>query len=116
MLAAVCHGRKDLRIEWLENRPLAPGEARVSVAFGGICGSDMHYYHRGAVGDFALREPLTLGHEVSGVVIEVGEGVQGLAPGMKAALDPSTPPDLPHSVRAQQPCTNMFFGSRRFGT
>ena len=111
MLAAVCHGRKDLRIERLENRPLVPGEVRVGVAFGGICGSDMHYYHRGAVGDFALREPMTLGHEVSGVVIEVGESVKGLEAGMKAALDPSRPCLTCHYCRAGRSnlCTNMFF-------
>jgi len=91
MLAAVCHGKKDLRIEQIEDRPLGAGEVRMGVAFGGICGSDMHYYHRGAVGDFAVREPMTLGHEVSGVVIEVGDGVNDLTPGMKAAIDPSRP-------------------------
>ncbi len=89
MLAAVCHGRKDLRIEPVEDRPLDPDEVRVAVAFGGICGSDMHYYHRGAVGDFAVREPLTLGHEISGVVVELGSAVAGLEIGTKAALDPS---------------------------
>jgi len=91
MLAAICHGRKDLRIEQVEDRALAADEVRIGVAFGGICGSDLHYYHRGAVGDFALREHMTLGHEVSGVILQVGEGVSGLHPGMKAALDPSRP-------------------------
>jgi L-idonate 5-dehydrogenase len=91
MLAAVCHGRKDLRIEERADRPLAPDEVRVAVAYGGICGSDLHYFHRGAVGDFAVREPLTLGHEISGAVLEWGSAVQGLARGMKAALDPSRP-------------------------
>ncbi len=91
MLAAICHGRKDLRIERVVDRPLGPDEVRVGVAFGGICGSDLHYFHRGAVGDFQVREPLTLGHEVSGVVLELGAGVSGLSPGTKAALDPSRP-------------------------
>lgn len=91
MLAAVCHGPKDLRIEAREDAPLGSGDVRVAVRFGGICGSDLHYFHRGAVGDFALREPLTLGHEISGVVAEVGSGVEGLEPGMQAALDPSRP-------------------------
>lgn len=91
MLAAVCHGKSDLRIEKVEDRPLAPDEVRVAVAYGGICGSDMHYFHRGAVGDFAVREPMVLGHEVSGRVVEIGADVQGIAPGIKAALDPSRP-------------------------
>src|SRR6478752_7130657 len=91
MLAAVCHGAKDVRIEPRAEPALAPDEVRVAVAYGGICGSDLHYYHRGAVGDFALREPMTLGHEISGTVVELGSAVQGLEPGMKPALDPSRP-------------------------
>lgn len=111
MLAAICHGRKDLRIERLEDRPLGGGEVRVGVAYGGICGSDLHYYHRGAVGDFAVREPLTLGHEVSGVVLELGKGVSGLRPGMKAALDPSQPCLNCDYCRAgrRNLCINMLF-------
>ena len=89
MLAAVLHGQKDLRVEQKADRPLAPDEVRVRTAFGGICGSDLHYYHRGAVGDFAVRQPMVLGHEVSGSVVEVGSGVIGIKPGEKAALDPS---------------------------
>jgi L-idonate 5-dehydrogenase len=111
MLAAVCHGKKDLRIERVEDRPLAVGEVRVGVAFGGICGSDLHYFHRGAVGDFTVREPMTLGHEVSGVVIEVGEGVVGLTTGMKAAVDPSRPCLTCRYCRSGRSnlCANMFF-------
>ena len=111
MLAAVCHGKKDLRIEPLEERALGSDEVRVGVAFGGICGSDMHYYHRGAVGDFAVREPMTLGHEISGVVVEVGADVRGIRPGMKAALDPSRPCLTCRYCRAGRGnlCTDMFF-------
>jgi L-idonate 5-dehydrogenase len=111
MFAAVCHGKKDLRIERVEDRLLAADEVRVRVAFGGICGSDLHYYHRGAVGDFAVREPMTLGHEISGVVIEVGDGVGHLKQGMKAALDPSRPCLTCSYCRSGRSnlCTNMFF-------
>ncbi|NBC36635.1 alcohol dehydrogenase catalytic domain-containing protein [Novosphingobium sp. FSY-8] len=91
MRAVVCHGRHDLRVEPVETTPLAADQVRVAVAFGGICGSDMHYFHRGAVGDFAVRQPLVLGHEISGVVAEVGAAATHLRPGMKAALDPSRP-------------------------
>lgn len=89
MLGAVCHGAKDLRVEAVELAELAPDEVLVSVAYGGICGSDMHYYHRGAVGDFALRQPMVLGHEISGKIVATGSAVTGLKPGMPAALDPS---------------------------
>jgi L-idonate 5-dehydrogenase len=111
MFAAVCHGKKDLRIEQIEDRPLGAGEVRVRVAYGGICGSDLHYYHRGAVGDFAVREPMTLGHEVSGVVIEFADDVRNLKEGMKAALDPSRPCLTCSYCRSGRSnlCTNMFF-------
>jgi L-idonate 5-dehydrogenase len=111
MLAAICHGKKDLRIEPVQEHPLAPDEVRVAVAFGGICGSDLHYFHRGAVGDFKVREPMILGHEISGVVLETGADVSGLAPGMKAALDPSRPCLSCSYCRAGRSnlCTNMFF-------
>jgi L-idonate 5-dehydrogenase len=111
MFAAVCHGKKDLRIDEIADRDLAPGEVRVTVAFGGICGSDMHYFHRGAVGDFTVREPLILGHEVSGVVLEMGPAVVGLRRGMKAALDPSRPCLSCSHCRSGRMnlCINMFF-------
>lgn len=111
MLAAVCHGKDDLRIDTVEDRPLAPDEVRVAVAYGGICGSDMHYFHRGAVGDFAIREPMTLGHEISGTIVEIGSAVQGLARGTKAALDPSRPCLHCRYCREGRGnlCINMFF-------
>ena len=115
MLAVVCHGKKDLRIEPVEDRPLQSDEVRVQVAFGGICGSDMHYFHRGAVGDFAVREPMILGHEISGRVLEVGAAVAdidpAITPGMKAALDPSRPCltcDYCRNGRSNL-CSNMYF-------
>ena len=114
MLAAVCHGKKDLRIEQVEERALAADEVRVSVAYGGICGSDLHYFHRGAVGDFALREPMALGHEISGTVIEIGSGVSAISVGMKAALDPSRPCQACRQCRDGRSnlCTDMrFLGS-----
>ncbi len=111
MLAAVCHGKKDLRVEHRADRPLAANEVRVAVAYGGICGSDMHYFHRGAVGDFAVREPITLGHEVSGTVIEIGAEVTHVRPGMKAALDPSLACLTCPRCREGRSnlCENMFF-------
>jgi L-idonate 5-dehydrogenase len=91
MLAAVLHGAHDLRLdEWPDTEP-GPGEVRVRVAVGGICGSDLSYFHKYRVGDFAVREPLALGHEVAGIVDALGDGVSGLAPGQKVAINPSRP-------------------------
>jgi L-idonate 5-dehydrogenase len=68
MKALVVHGAGDLRIDDLPWRSPAPGQVLVRNTHGGICGSDLHYYRHGAVGAFALREPLVLGHEVVGRV------------------------------------------------
>ena len=111
MRAIVCHGKHDLRIETQLERKLAPDEVRVSVAYGGICGSDMHYFQRGGVGDFLIQEALILGHEISGRVLETGSAVSGLAPGIKAALNPSKPClqcDRCREGRSNL-CSNMFF-------
>ncbi|TLU74128.1 L-idonate 5-dehydrogenase [Lichenicoccus roseus] len=119
MLAARLHAAHDLRLEEVAERPLAPGEARVRVAMGGICGSDLSYYNKGGVGDFSVREPLTLGHEVSGVVAELaGDPLQlavpGLAVGARVAINPSRPCLHCQACRAGRSnlCRNMrFLGS-----
>lgn len=79
MKALVIHGKQDLREENLSDAPLAPGKVRLRMAFGGICGSDLHYYHEGANGAFVIKEPLIPGHEMSGVVEQdpSGEWIKG---------------------------------------
>jgi len=70
--AVVAHGPGDVR---LDERPMpvaGPGEAAVQIRYGGICGSDLHYWRHGRVGDFYLREPLVLGHEVVGTRLDDG--------------------------------------------
>ena len=68
-----------------------PGEVRVRVQSVGICGSDVHYYEHGRIGDFVLRAPMILGHEASGVVETLGDGVESLAPGDTVAMEPGVP-------------------------
>lgn len=89
--ALVLHAPHDLRVE---ERPVAepgPGEVLVRMAAGGICGSDLHYYHHGGFGAVRVREPMILGHEVSGRVERLGGGVEGLREGQLVALSPSRP-------------------------
>ena len=74
MLAAVLHGVKELKLEAIKDCSLADDEVRLAFRAGGICGSDLSYYFKGKVGDFALKEPMVLGHEVAGEVVEVGGG------------------------------------------
>jgi L-idonate 5-dehydrogenase len=91
MRACVAHGAGDLRVEERPEVAPAPGEVAVAVALGGICGSDLHYYRHGRVGDFRLREPMVLGHEVVGTVAALGGGVGGPEPGTRVAVHPATP-------------------------
>lgn len=90
MRACVAYGAGDLRTADVAALPLQPGEVAVDVELGGICGSDLHYWRDGGVGDFRIREPLVLGHEVVGRVAELGEGVDGLATGTAVGIHPAT--------------------------
>jgi L-iditol 2-dehydrogenase len=69
------------------------GEAEVLIRVRevGICGSDLHYYNEGRVGDNVVRAPHILGHECSGVVVKAGARVQGFAPGDRVAVEPGLP-------------------------
>jgi len=91
MRAIVVHAPKDLRADdWQAETP-GPGQVLVRTAAGGICGSDLHYYHHGGFGAVRLKQPMVLGHEVSGRVAELGPGVEGLAVGDLVAVNPSRP-------------------------
>lgn len=89
MLNCAIHGAQDLRLDEQAPEPLAPTQVRVGIKAVGICGSDLHYYRHGRVGDFVIREPLTPGHEASGQVLEVGASVTAVKPGDRVALDPA---------------------------
>ncbi|WP_088316948.1 L-idonate 5-dehydrogenase [Kineosporia sp. R_H_3] len=90
--ALVAHGAGDVRVEEHPAPVPGPGQVAVRIAYGGVCGSDLHYWRHGRVGDFYLREPLTLGHEVVGTVLSVGPGATGApAPGTPVAVHPATP-------------------------
>jgi L-idonate 5-dehydrogenase len=78
----------------VEDRPArdaGPGEVAIDVAVGGICGSDLHYYNHGGVGEFRLAEPMVLGHEIAGHVAALGPGVDGPSVGSAVAVHPATP-------------------------
>ncbi len=89
MLNCAIHGAQDLRLDEQAPEPLAPTQVRVGIKAVGICGSDLHYYRHGRVGDFVIREPLTPGHEASGQVLEVGAAVTTVKAGDRVALDPA---------------------------
>ena len=70
---------------------LGPHDVRIALHTVGICGSDVHYYTHGAIGPFVVREPMVLGHEASGTVIEVGDAVTNLAVGDRVCMEPGIP-------------------------
>ena len=75
----------------VETRPVptpGPGEVQVAVRAVSVCGSDVHYYDHGRIGGFVMHAPLVLGHETSGVVSAVGEGVEEPAVGTRVAVEP----------------------------
>jgi L-iditol 2-dehydrogenase len=91
MIAAVLYAPRDLRIE---HRPVptpSQGEVLVRILSVGVCGSDVHYYEHGRIGDFVVRKPLVLGHESSGQIVDVGEGVASARVGQRVAIEPGEP-------------------------
>ena len=63
-------------------------EVLVKIEYVGVCGSDLHYYESGAIGDFVVKPPFVLGHESGGTVVEVGKNVTHLKVGDRVALEP----------------------------
>ena len=91
MDALIIHAPGDLRIEPCETPALQAGQLSVKVSAGGICGSDLHYFHQGGFGTVRLQEPMILGHEVAGVITQVGAGTEGFSVGERIAISPSRP-------------------------
>lgn len=89
--AFVLHSVKHTSFEERPIQPLHAGEVRVNVRQTGLCGSDCHYRSHGRIGDFVLTAPMVLGHESSGIVSEVGEGVTTHKVGDRVALEPGVP-------------------------
>lgn len=88
MKTAVMTGISQVEIQ---QRPIpvpADDEVLVKVEYVGICGSDLHYYESGRIGNFIVEPPFVLGHEAGGTVVEVGAGVKDLKVGDRVALEP----------------------------
>ena len=91
MRAAVVYQAQDMRVE--ERPDPTPREDEVLVKVGkvGVCGSDVHYWHAGALGANQIKEPIILGHEVAGEVVGLGPGVERLAVGDRVVMEPGVP-------------------------
>lgn len=83
-------GQLSLR-EFALPRDLGGGDVRIRMHTVGICGSDIHYYKHGRIGPFVVKEPMILGHEASGTVIECGSEVKNLRVGDRVCMEPGIP-------------------------
>lgn len=91
-----------------------PGEVRVKIGFGGICGSDLHYFLHGGFGKVRMKQPMILGHEISGRIEAVGAGVDPARVGEAVAVNPSLACERCASCLSGRPrfCEDMrFMGS-----
>ena len=82
------------RVKQLSIRDIAlpskvgPHDVKIKIHTVGICGSDVHYYELGSIGPFVVREPMVLGHEAAGTVVEVGSDVKSLKVGDRVCMEP----------------------------
>jgi L-iditol 2-dehydrogenase len=109
--AAVLKGIKQVQIE---ERPVPEpkrGEARVRVTSVGVCGSDVHYYAQGKIGDQVIEGDHVCGHEFAGVVDKLGPDTDGPAPGTRVAVEPSINCGTCEQCESGHPntCPNVIF-------
>ncbi|MDR2097893.1 MAG: NAD(P)-dependent alcohol dehydrogenase [Spirochaetaceae bacterium] len=92
MKALVLEEKKKLTIrDFPIEEKLGENDVKIRIKACGICGSDIHYYNEGAIGDFVVREPMILGHEAAGLVIEKGSAVKRLEIGDRVCMEPGIP-------------------------
>ena len=88
MKAAVMTDLMKVEIQEVEAPKPKPDEVLIKIEYVGVCGSDLHYYEHGRIGDFLVETPFILGHEAAGTVVETGSGVKDLKVGDRVALEP----------------------------
>jgi D-xylulose reductase len=92
MQALVLERQNELRIREIDlPTDVGAGQVKVRLHTVGICGSDVHYFTHGRLGPFVVEEPLVLGHEAAGTVVEVGPGVTRLNIGDRVCMEPGVP-------------------------
>ncbi len=91
MKAAIMKGIRTIEIE---SRPIPlprEDEVLIRIKSVGVCGSDVHYFVEGRIGDYIVKPPFLLGHECSGEVVEIGSQVKNLKPGDRVTMEPGIP-------------------------
>ncbi len=91
-LALVLEKKGVLNIRDIEiSNELGPRDVRIAIDTVGVCGSDVHYYTHGKIGPFVVKEPMVLGHEAAGIIVEAGSKVQTLKIGDRVCMEPGIP-------------------------
>jgi D-xylulose reductase len=90
--ALVLHKAKTLSIDDVSlYEKMGDFDVRIKIKNVGICGSDIHYYLHGAIGDYVVKKPMVMGHEASGVVVATGKRVEHLHVGDRVCMEPGIP-------------------------
>ena len=88
MKAAVMHNTREIKIETLPVPDINHDEVLIKVMAVGICGSDLHYYTNGRIGNYVVEKPFILGHECAGEIAAVGSAVGQFKVGDRVAVEP----------------------------
>jgi len=91
MRAAVLRAPRQLEMSEVPRPAMEPGDVLVRIACVGLCGSDVHFYEHGRVGDLTVERPLILGHEASGVIVDAAPDVDASVIGTRVAIEPQRP-------------------------
>lgn len=92
MQALVLEQKNELTIRDIDlPMVLGPDDVRIKIHTVGVCGSDVHYYTHGKIGPFVVNEPMVLGHEAAGTILEVGANVGHLSVGDRVCMEPGIP-------------------------
>jgi len=89
--AAIMYKVNDIRIEEVERPKVGMNEVMLKVKSVGICGSDLHYYKHGRIGKVTVNQPIILGHETAGEIVEIGKNVKERHVGDRVIIEPGTP-------------------------
>ena len=111
MKAACLTGIRKFEMRDVAGPELRPGWVIVRIHSVGVCGSDIHYYTEGSIGSQVVQYPFIIGHECSGIIEEVGDGVADLKPGRRVAIDPAIACGECYLCKTghENICTNIMF-------
>ncbi|EDL80022.1 sorbitol dehydrogenase, isoform CRA_b [Rattus norvegicus] len=114
-LSLVVHGPGDIRLENYPIPELGPNDVLLKMHSVGICGSDVHYWEHGRIGDFVVKKPMVLGHEAAGTVTKVGPMVKHLKPGDRVAIEPGVPREIDEFCCQRDPSRHCQEGGKCAG-